>query len=235
MRHDIKPNERAFSTKEVAEELNIATPTVRKYGQVLERNGYEFFKDGHRRIFVRSDIEALIALRDTDNPFDDTAKDLANQQKARLEGFSETQVAIPDTYDNSFHDPHQLKDFLMFISQELAASREMNVQLTNNVSELQSTVARLRQDHHAISSGVGNSTQKMNTKLEKLMEQQKTQYENLLQQEKEKNEFLHSEIQNMRDEQKQEWRSQNEFNKRLEESVKKPKGNWGWLFSIFRK
>jgi DNA-binding transcriptional regulator YhcF (GntR family) len=68
MRRDIQPNERAFSSKEVAEEVGIATPTVRKYGQILERNGYEFLKDGDRRIFVQSDIEALIALRDTDKP-----------------------------------------------------------------------------------------------------------------------------------------------------------------------
>ena len=40
MRRDIQPNERAFSSKEVAEEVRITTPTVRKYGQILERNGY---------------------------------------------------------------------------------------------------------------------------------------------------------------------------------------------------
>lgn len=35
MRRDIQPNERALSTKEAAEEVRIATPTVRKYGQIL--------------------------------------------------------------------------------------------------------------------------------------------------------------------------------------------------------
>ena len=44
-----------------------------------------FLKDGGQRIFVQSDIELLIALRDTANPLDDTAKDLAHQQKERLE------------------------------------------------------------------------------------------------------------------------------------------------------
>lgn len=39
----------------------------------------------------------------------------------------------------------------------------------------------------------------------------------------------------MRDEQKKEWHSQNDFNKRLEESIQKPKEKWGWLFSIFGK
>ncbi|OAS86946.1 hypothetical protein [Metabacillus litoralis] len=235
MRNDIQSNERAFSSKEVAEEVGIATPTVRKYGQILERNGYEFLKDGDRRIFVQSDIQALIALRDTDKPLDDTAKDLVYQQKERLEGSNETEIAISDTYDNLPQDPNQLKEFLTFLANELAATREMNVQLTNGISELKTTVSRLQQDHHVISSSIGNSSQKTHAKIEKLTEQQKIHYETLLQQEKQKSEFLQKEIQNMRDEQKKEWRSQNDFNNRLEEAIQKPKGNWGGLFSIFRK
>ncbi|MEH7121956.1 hypothetical protein V7127_01785 [Bacillus sp. JJ1773] len=235
MRRDIQPNERAFSSKEVAEEVGIATPTVRKYGQILERNGYEFLKDGDRRIFVQSDIEVLIALRDTDKPLDDTAKYLVNQQKERLEGSHETEIAITDTYENSPHDPNQLKEVLTFLVNELAATREMNVQLTNDMSELKTKVSRLQQDHHVISSSIGNSAQKTNAKIEKLTEQQKILYETMLQQEKQKSELLQKEIQNMRDEQKKEWNSQNDFNKRLEEAIQKPKEKWGGLFSIFRK
>src|SRR3954470_4912227 len=119
MRNDIQSNERAFSSKEVAEEVGIATPTVRKYAQILERDGYEFLKDGDRRIFVQSDIEALIALRDTDKPLSDTAKDLVDQQKERLEESNETKIVIPDTYENLLYDPNQLKEFLMFLANEL--------------------------------------------------------------------------------------------------------------------
>ncbi|MBU8881318.1 hypothetical protein BGM26_20580 [Bacillus sp. FJAT-29790] len=235
MRRDIQSNERAFSSKEVAEEVGIATPTVRKYGQILERNGYEFLKDGDRRIFVQSDIGALIALRDTDKSLDDTAKDLVNQQKERLEGSNENEIAIIDTYRNIPHDPNQLKEVLMFLVNELAATREMNVQLTNDMSELKTKVSRLQQDHHVISSSIGNSAQKTNAKIEKLTELQNIHYETLLQQEKQKSELLQKEIQNMRDEQKKEWSSQNDFNKRLEEAIQKPKEKWGGLFSIFRK
>jgi chromosome segregation ATPase len=235
MRRDIQQNERAFSSKEVAEEVGIATPTVRKYGQILERNGYEFFKDGDRRIFVQSDIGALIALRDTDKPLDDTAKDLVHQQKERVVVSNETELSIPDTYENLPQDPNQLKEVLMFIVNELAATREMNVQLTNDMSQLKTTVSRLQQDHHVISSSIGNSAKKTNAKIEKLTEQQNTLYETLLQQEKQKSEFLQKEIENMRDEQKKEWGSQNDFNKRLEEAIQKPKEKWGGLLSIFRK
>ncbi|MFC0561328.1 hypothetical protein [Halalkalibacter alkalisediminis] len=46
-----QPNERSFASKEVAEEADIAIPTVRKYDQILTRNGYELLKDGDWRIF----------------------------------------------------------------------------------------------------------------------------------------------------------------------------------------
>jgi hypothetical protein len=65
----------------------------------------------------------------------------------------------------------------MFLVNELAATREMNVQLTNDMSQFKTTVSRLHQDHHDISSSIGNSAQKTNAKIEKLTEQQNTQYE----------------------------------------------------------
>ena len=235
MRRDIQPNERAFSSKEVAEEVGIATPTVRKYGQILERNGYEFLKDGDRRIFVQSDIESLIALRDTAKPLDDTAKDLVQQQKERLKESNTTDVAVPDIYDNLPQDPNQIKEVLMMLANELAAAREMNVQLTNDMSQLKVSVSRLQQDHHVIGSAVGNAAQKTNAKIEKLTEQQKNHYEALLEQEKEKSELLQQELQKIREEQTREWRLQNDFNKRLEEAIQKPKSKTGGFFSLFRK
>jgi hypothetical protein len=235
MRRDIQQNERAFSSKEAAEEVGIATPTVRKYGQILERNGYEFLKDGDRRIFVQSDIGALIALRDTDKPLDDTAKEIVFQQKERLEGSNETEIVTQEIFGNLPQDPKQLKEVLMFVVNELAAAREMNVQLTNDMSQLKTSVSRLQQDHHVISSSIANSAQKTNTKIEKLIEQQNTHYETLLLQEIQKSESLQKEIKNIRDELEKEWHSQNDFNKRLEEAIEKPRVKWGGLLSIFRK
>ncbi|MFP7300507.1 hypothetical protein [Neobacillus niacini] len=235
MRNDIQPYERSFSSKEVAEEAGIATPTVRKYGQILERNGYEFLKEGDRRIFVQSDIEALIALRDSDKPLDDTAKDLANQQKERLAGFNETEIAVSDTYNNLPQDPNHLKEILAYLANELAATREMNVQVINDMADLKTTVSRLKQDHHDLSSNISNSAQKTQARIEKLSEQEKIHYETLLEEEKQKSEYLQRELQNLREEMKKEWLSQNEFNKRIENSIQNPKDKWTWLFSIFRK
>lgn len=233
MRHDIQPNERAFSTKEVAEEMGIATATVRRYGQILERNGYEFFKDGDRRIFVRSDIEALMSIRDTDKSQDDAARDLVEEQQTRLKQTMD--IAIPDTYDQSLQDPSQLSEFFRALTSELAATRELNVQLTNDMSELKTKVARLQQDHHVISSGVGNFAKKTSTNIEKLSEQQKEHYESLLEQEKEKSDALKEELLAMREEMKKGWEAQDEFNRRLEISVKERKGKLARFFSLFGK
>jgi DNA-binding transcriptional regulator YhcF (GntR family) len=233
MRHDIQANEQAFSTKEVAEEIGIATPTVRKYGQILERNGYEFLKDGDRRIFVQSDIQALVALRDTDKPLDETAKDLVVQQREKLEGAGGTEIALNDTYENLPQDPNQLKEVLLFVVNELAAAREMNVQLKNDMAQLKTNVSQLQQDHHVISSSIGNSAQRTNAKIERILEQQNAHYEDLLEQERERSELLQKELQKMREEQKNEWNSQIDFNKRLEEEIRNRK--WSWLFSLFKK
>ncbi|CAG9621182.1 hypothetical protein [Sutcliffiella rhizosphaerae] len=235
MRNDIKPNERAYSTKEVAEEVGIATPTVRKYGQILERNGYEFLKDGDRRIFVESDIKALIALRDTDKALDITAKEIVIQQEEHLEEVNETSIALPDTEETFLQDPNQLKEAFKYLVNELAAARELNLQLKGDMESIKTTVAQLQQDHHVISSSIGNSAQRTNNKIEKLTAQQKSHYETLLEQEKQRTETLQEEIQKMRDEQKSEWSSQSDFNKRLEAELNKRQGKWGWFSSFFNK
>ncbi|PKF86192.1 hypothetical protein CW306_23735 [Bacillus sp. BA3] len=56
------------------------TPTVQKYGQNLERNGYEVLR-WWLPIFIQSDIEAHIALRDTDKSLEGTAKGLCIYKK----------------------------------------------------------------------------------------------------------------------------------------------------------
>ncbi|SIS55339.1 hypothetical protein [Salimicrobium flavidum] len=230
MRNDIQSNERAYSTKEVAEELNIATPTVRKYGQVLERSGYEFFKKGTRRVFVQSDIAALQTIRDSEKSLEMISIELVEQQKNRLTSGS-TDVATADTYDMSIEDPNKMRELLVYISQELAASREMNTQLAADMEEMKETVGRLRQDHHAISSGIGNSTQKMN----KLIDQQQQQYEEMLEEEKQKNAQLQKEMESMRQEQQKVWEAQNDFNTRLEATVKERKSGLGKFLSLFGK
>ncbi len=48
-------------------------------------------------------------------------------QKDRLEETNETEITIPDTYDNLTHNPKQLKEILIVLTNELVATREMNI------------------------------------------------------------------------------------------------------------
>lgn len=235
MRHDIQQNERAFSTKEVAEEVGIATTTVRRYGQILERNGYEFFKDGDRRIFVKSDVESIRAIKETSLTQDEAAQEVVAKQKEMLSGYNERAIATAGTYNQNLSDPKQTQELLQLLATELAASREMNVQLKQDMDDLKTTVSRLQQDHHVISSGVGNFSQKTHTKMDKMIEEQKTQYETLLEQEREKSEALQQELRQIREDQQKEWEAQNAFNQQLEVTVKNSKSPLERLLNLFRK
>lgn len=48
-------------------------------------------------------------------------------QKDRLEETNETEITIPDTYDNLTHNPKRLKEILIVLTNELVATREMNI------------------------------------------------------------------------------------------------------------
>jgi DNA repair exonuclease SbcCD ATPase subunit len=75
----------------------------------------------------------------------------------------------------------------------------MNTHVINDMSQFKRTVSRLHQNHHDLSSNIGNSAPKTKAKIENLREQLTGHYESLLQQEKQKIEFLQREIQNLRD------------------------------------
>lgn len=80
MINDFNDIEFAYTTKEIAEKTNQSKPVIRKYGQMLEAAGYEFIKDGNRRIFVEADVIAMFEMKKSDN-IDRTARELAEKQK----------------------------------------------------------------------------------------------------------------------------------------------------------
>lgn len=73
--NDIEYTERAYTTSEVATMLSIAVPTVRKYAQTMEKEGYIFIKTKktgkqQSRLFTEKDITSfryLIQLREKSN------------------------------------------------------------------------------------------------------------------------------------------------------------------------
>lgn len=75
-----------YTTKDIANIAGIATPTVRKYAQILESNGYNFMKNGNgNRIFFDSDISIFQEIKkrssDTGMNVDNIVKNLISEQK----------------------------------------------------------------------------------------------------------------------------------------------------------
>ncbi|MED1679429.1 MerR family transcriptional regulator [Bacillus subtilis] len=75
-----------YSTKDIANIVGIATPTVRKYAQALEKAGYTFIKnDQGFRIFTDKDIQIFERIKemsnDTGMPVDRIASMLVSEQK----------------------------------------------------------------------------------------------------------------------------------------------------------
>lgn len=59
---------REYATKDVANMVDIAPPTVRKYAQALEKAGYSFLKNENGfRIFVDKDIFVLNEMKNISN------------------------------------------------------------------------------------------------------------------------------------------------------------------------
>lgn len=57
-----------YTTKDIANIVGIATPTVRKFAQILEKNGYNFMKnDKGNRIFFDSDIAFFQEIKERSN------------------------------------------------------------------------------------------------------------------------------------------------------------------------
>ncbi|WP_421385547.1 hypothetical protein ACOJQI_22850 (plasmid) [Bacillus salacetis] len=93
MKNDFNDIELAYATKEVAELVKIAKPTVRKYAQLLEENGYEFIKNGDRRVFVDADLRAMEAMKSSDK-IEHAAKEIAEKQKEKLRRKSDIESDI---------------------------------------------------------------------------------------------------------------------------------------------
>jgi DNA-binding transcriptional MerR regulator len=75
-----------YSTKDIANIVGIATPTVRKYAQALEKAGYTFIKnDQGFRIFSDNDVQIFERIKemsnDTGMPVDRIASMLVSEQK----------------------------------------------------------------------------------------------------------------------------------------------------------
>ncbi|GAB6771949.1 hypothetical protein [Bacillus cereus] len=80
MRNDLFDTYYIYTSKEISEKVGIQTPTVRKYGQLLEACGYTFEKNGQRRNFTDKDVIAMRKMKESSN-IEKTARELAEMQR----------------------------------------------------------------------------------------------------------------------------------------------------------
>jgi biotin operon repressor len=158
MESNLNNIEMAYATKEVAEMLGIAKTTIRKYSQMLEDAGYEFIKNGDRRVYVNADLTALEKMKTSDK-IEHTAIELANKQKEKKQRKSDiesdfdkaissvlpsntTALELKESEKIAFMEKQyaQLMQTFKHMAVEYAATREKVDSIEENTSEILSTM-----------------------------------------------------------------------------------------------
>ena len=143
-----------YGTKDIANMVDIAESTVRKYAQVLEKAGYRFIKNENGfRIYTDNDVFVFNEVKNLSKknamPVERIAKMIVfnQKQKIRDEAESDTLEKIQSNqqessdiaqYDNRFNKLMDQLDKLNMIEdivKELQEIKEVNRQLTERVQE----------------------------------------------------------------------------------------------------
>lgn len=143
-----------YGTKDIANMVDIAESTVRKYAQALEKAGYKFIKNENGfRIYTDNDVFVFNEVKNLSKknamPVERIAKMIVfnQKQKIRDEAESDTLEKIQSNqqessdiaqYDNRFNKLMDQLDKLNMIEdivKELQEIKEVNRQLTERVQE----------------------------------------------------------------------------------------------------
>jgi DNA-binding transcriptional MerR regulator len=143
-----------YGTKDIANMVDIAESTVRKYAQALEKAGYRFIKNENGfRIYTENDVFVFNEIKNLSKknamPVERIAKMIVfnQKQKIRDEAESDTLKKIQLNqqessdivqYDNRFNKLMNQLDKLNMIEdivKELQELKEVNRQLTERVQE----------------------------------------------------------------------------------------------------
>ncbi|EHL79326.1 MerR family transcriptional regulator [Bacillus smithii] len=143
-----------YGTKDIANMVDIAESTVRKYAQALEKAGYRFIKNENGfRIYTDNDVFVFNEVKNLSKknamPVERIAKMIVfnQKQKIRDEAESDTLEKIQSNqqessdiaqYDNRFNKLMNQLDKLNMIEdivKELQEIKEVNRQLTERVQE----------------------------------------------------------------------------------------------------
>lgn len=122
-------NKPIYKTKDVSERCNLATPTVRKYAQALERNGFIFEYEGASRRYSESDILVFHQMKkmseNTNMGIDMIAQIVIHkyQQSDTLQSVAATDTSPEpsETANGITQYDEKYAAFRQFIQQEVAA------------------------------------------------------------------------------------------------------------------
>lgn len=109
--NNIEVSEKAFTTSEIAKNLNMGVTTVRKYAQYLEKAGYEFFKTKHNaRLFVEKDIKAIQYLKELRDKTNITVEQATNIVMEKIDHIPnmESNISVNPSPPNAVK-PEQIK------------------------------------------------------------------------------------------------------------------------------
>src|SRR5699024_2723987 len=157
--NDIEYTERAYTTSEVATMIGIAVPTVRKYAQSLESQGYMFIRTKgtgkhQARLFVEKDVTALRYLKDIrekSNMTVDQATSIVIERfgKGAIQSVRDNDAAKIQPYNKQYNE---LKDLIqqqnelikdladrLDQQQEYIESRERDRVLMQSLNEIMET------------------------------------------------------------------------------------------------
>lgn len=148
--------EHAYSPKEVADQLDLATSTVRKYSIALEKTGYVIIRNAlENRVYIRKDVEILRAMYNLTR----TGTSIAYAAEMVSKNIGKIMDKVPDEEPTTevaiqAEKPSQDLALLTSIIEQLVdydrEVKDVMTKLTNKNEELASEVAELKADSKRI-------------------------------------------------------------------------------------
>lgn len=136
MNKDIGVTEIAYTTKDVAEMVDIAVPTVRKYAQALEKQSYDFIRDKNdNRLYTQHDAMAIQHLKTLREKTNISVEQAASIVISKHGNRSIRDVAPPDTAEIERYERRYDKDIDIKELKELVGKQ--NELIENLVSHME--------------------------------------------------------------------------------------------------
>jgi DNA-binding transcriptional MerR regulator len=144
MKDDTSQAEKAYWTKDVADDLGMAVTTVRKYASLMEENGYTILRNEHnQRAFLERDILIMKRIKSLAKAHGVTIEDAVNSV---LKGVPSNEVQTVSGSDTSTMSPpdtkvnEQLQALITRYDDKFNSLKNDNDELKGMIQELQQIV-----------------------------------------------------------------------------------------------